>query len=79
MHCRPKLKQLVQSQGTAHPSGLLHWGSLKDFIDGSLGSRTALMHQPYADNPNSSGVRLNDPEQLSKMVKDANFAGLQVS
>lgn len=76
--CRSKLKQLVHIQGTSHPLGRLHWGSLKDFIDGSLGSRTALMHQPYADNPDSTGVRLNDPEQLSRLVKEADTAGLQV-
>ena len=36
------------------------------------------MHQPYYDKPESSGVRLNDPEQLKQMVTDADAAGLQV-
>ena len=37
--------------GRSHPGGRLHWGGLKAFADGSLGSRTALMWQPYADTP----------------------------
>ncbi len=29
---------------------MLHWGGLKAFADGSLGSRTALMWEPYTDH-----------------------------
>lgn len=33
-------------------------------VDGSLGSRTALLHQPYADAPNCSGTRYLDAEAI---------------
>lgn len=35
--------------GRSHPGGRLFWGGLKAFADGSLGSRTALMWEPYSD------------------------------
>lgn len=78
MAYRRKLHQLVQQRGRAHPGGRLHWGGLKDFADGSLGSRTALMHQPYADDPMSNGVRLTPRETLQEMVTAADLTGLQV-
>src|ERR1035438_1166813 len=34
----------------------LHIGGLKGFADGSLGSTTALLFEPYLDAPNTSGL-----------------------
>lgn len=45
------MAERVRHVGTAHPGGMLQWGGVKDFADGSLGAHTALMHEPY------SGVR----------------------
>ena len=78
MSCRHKLSELVQQKGTSHAEGRLHWGGVKDFVDGSLGSRTALMHQPYADDSTTSGVRLTDQKVLKQLMTDAHQAGLQV-
>ena len=78
MSCRRKLHDLIQLKGTRHPKGRLHWGGVKDFVDGSLGSRTALMHEPYADDPSTSGVRLTDQKVLQQLVTEAHAAGLQV-
>lgn len=39
----------IAKHGTRHSSGKLLWGGVKEFADGSLGSRTALMHAPYSD------------------------------
>ena len=47
-------------------------------MDGSLGSRTALMHQPYADKPDSTGVRLHDAAELRQMASHAHDVGLNV-
>jgi predicted amidohydrolase YtcJ len=51
---------------------------VKEFADGSLGSRTALMWQPYADDPATSGLRQVDLEVFAERVKGAAGAGLQV-
>ncbi|PNH07380.1 hypothetical protein TSOC_006160 [Tetrabaena socialis] len=45
----PRLQAWVAARGRAHPGGRLFWGGLKEFLDGSLGSHTALMWRPYAD------------------------------
>ncbi len=59
--------------------GLLKWGGVKGFIDGSLGARTAWMHEPYSDDPDSTGLPLNDPDTLAAWMKDADDAGLELS
>lgn len=82
MHTRLYRRQLhtrVQQWGRSHPGGRLYWGGLKDFADGSLGSQTALMHQPYASDPSSSGIRLTPQETLQELVAAADMAGLQVT
>jgi predicted amidohydrolase YtcJ len=47
--------------------------------DGSLGSRTALFHEPYADQPGSSGTRTIEAHRLRQLVTAADAAGLQVA
>lgn len=47
--------------------------------DGSLGSRTALFHEPYADEPGSSGTRTIELDRLRQLVVEADAAGLQVA
>ena len=76
--CRPKLQGLVKAKGRAHPGGRLFWGGLKDFADGSLGSRTALMQEPYADDSDTKGIRLSPSADLQEIVKQADATGLQV-
>jgi predicted amidohydrolase YtcJ len=63
-------------------SAYLHIGGLKGFADGSLGSTTALLFQPYLDAPNTSGIasaELVHPEQMQKNIEDADAAGLQIA
>jgi predicted amidohydrolase YtcJ len=47
-----RLAERVKHVGTRHSRGKLMWGGVKEFYDGSLGSRTALMHEPYRDQNN---------------------------
>jgi predicted amidohydrolase YtcJ len=59
-----------------------HWvsiGSLKDFIDGSLGSSTAKMFAPYEHERNSSGIFLQPLSRLRDNVVAADKAGLGVA
>ncbi len=60
----------------------LHIGGLKGFADGSLGSTTALVFDPYLDAPNTSGLANDEMIPESKMyqhILDADHAGLQVA
>jgi predicted amidohydrolase YtcJ len=60
----------------------LHIGGLKGFADGSLGSTTALLFEPYLDAPNTSGLANSQMIPESKMqnhILDADRAGLQIA
>jgi predicted amidohydrolase YtcJ len=56
----------------------LRRGFLKAYADGTLGSRTALMLEPYADDPGTRGIRRIPAEELDALVLAADRAGLQV-
>jgi predicted amidohydrolase YtcJ len=66
----------------AFGSSRLRIGNLKSFADGSLGSATAWMDAPFADQPGNSGLAaadLVDPEQMFAKINGADQAGLQIS
>ena len=43
--------------------------SIKQVIDGALGSHGAWLLQPYADMPSSSGLATNPPEQIERVAR----------
>jgi len=53
-------------------------GGLKGFVDGSLGSHTAAMLEPFSDAPNDTGLLVNTPEDLYAWTSGADKSGLQV-
>lgn len=53
-------------------------GLLKGFIDGTLGSGTALMFEPFADDPLTSGLPQMSYEVLERRVLAADQMGFQV-
>jgi predicted amidohydrolase YtcJ len=53
--------------------------SVKLYADGALGSRGALMIEPYADDPDNNGLLLNDKEYLESICRDAFNHGYQVN
>jgi predicted amidohydrolase YtcJ len=60
----------------------LQIGGLKGFADGSLGSTTAWLFQPYSDAPNTSGIpsdELSKPDEMYANIRDADKAGLQIA
>jgi predicted amidohydrolase YtcJ len=57
---------------------MLHTGMLKGFMDGSLGSRTAALLAPYADDPQNSGLPQYEQARLNEMMKERAQAGFQV-
>ncbi|MEX2154584.1 MAG: amidohydrolase [Gemmatimonadaceae bacterium] len=56
----------------------LRIGALKGFVDGSLGSHTALMLAPFSDTPNDRGLFVTPPDSLYAWAKGADAAGLHV-
>ncbi len=54
-------------------------GSLKGFIDGSLGSHTAAFMKPYSDDPSNHGIFLDEKDAIYQNILDADKAGLQVA
>jgi len=52
---------------------------VKGFVDGSLGSTTALMFNPYRDAPNTRGLFVTPEDSLRVWIGAADSAGVQVA
>jgi hypothetical protein len=57
---------------------MLHTTMLKGYMDGSLGSRTAALLAPYANEPGNSGLPQYEQSVLSKMAVERADAGFQM-
>lgn len=53
-------------------------GYLKAFIDGTIGSGTALMFDPFTDNPATSGLAMMPYNEFENMVITADKYGFQI-
>ena len=53
--------------------------SLKGYADGSIGSSTALLFQPYVSDPSTVGLAAEDWRQIPDWAVQADAAGLQLS
>lgn len=56
----------------------IRFGYLKEFIDGTIGSGTALMFEPFMDNPESSGLAMMSYEEFEQKVITADKMGFQI-
>jgi predicted amidohydrolase YtcJ len=56
----------------------LRAAGIKGFVDGSLGSTTALFYQPYNDSPKTAGLLVTPEDSLRAWIGGADSAGLQV-
>ena len=56
----------------------LRFGYLKDFMDGTLGSATAMMFEPFDDEPSKSGLPQMSYEEMEKRVLAADRLGFQI-
>lgn len=72
--------ETLQAHRSSHPQSdnMLHTGMLKGFMDGSLGSHTAAMLEPYADDPKNSGLPQYEQAKLNDMAKERIEAGFQM-
>ena len=57
----------------------LRAAGVKGFVDGSLGSKTALFDQPYNDAPETRGLMVTPEDSLRAWIGGADSAGLQVA
>lgn len=70
------LRDEVESHGRG--DDWLRIGGLKGFMDGSLGSHTAAMLEPFSDAPDDRGMLINEPDDMRRWIAGADAAGLQV-
>jgi len=56
----------------------LRFGYLKDFMDGTLGSATAMMFEPFDDEPDKTGLPQMSYEELEARVLAADSRGFQI-
>ncbi len=68
-------KQRIESYGSA----MLSVRSIKIFFDGALGSRGAAFFEPYADDPENSGLLRVTPEYITKISQAALRADMGVN
>ena len=57
----------------------LRTGILKGYSDGTLGSRTAWMLEPFSDDPTTSGIPTTPAERMDSLIHAAHDAGLQLA
>jgi predicted amidohydrolase YtcJ len=56
----------------------VRFGYLKGFIDGTIGSGTALMFEPFDDDKSTSGLSMMSYEELEKTIIAADKMGFQI-
>ncbi|XP_021297225.1 uncharacterized protein LOC110426338 isoform X1 [Herrania umbratica] len=73
-----RLYDVIHKAGHAL-SNWIYLGGVKAFVDGSLGSNSALFHEPYFDDPHNSGLQVMESESLFNMTMASDKSGLQVA
>lgn len=63
----------------AHETDTITNRSVKLYMDGALGSRGALLIEPYSDRPTTSGLSLMEPEKLSALMARAEDEDVQLA
>ena len=72
-----QLEKMRKEGGTTDP--WLRTGALKAVSDGSGGSLSAAMLEPFSNAPDNRGILRYDPEHLKKMVIERDAAGFQIN
>lgn len=72
-----RLEERRRDGGTTDP--WLKTGALKGFMDGALGTGTAALLAPYADDPKWTGILEVHPGDLNQMSIERDKAGFQIA
>ncbi|MEL7285118.1 MAG: amidohydrolase, partial [Pseudomonadota bacterium] len=65
--------------GRAHETDTITNRSVKLYMDGALGSRGALLIEPYSDRPTTSGLSLMEPQLLTETMAMADEKNVQLA
>ncbi|MFN4025513.1 MAG: amidohydrolase [Hyphomonas sp.] len=63
----------------SHETPLVTNRAVKLYMDGALGSRGALLIEPYADRPDTAGLALMEPGELEAVMAEAHSADVQLA
>ncbi|MCX7984058.1 MAG: amidohydrolase [Bacteroidetes bacterium] len=77
---RSELWDQLKTQGPiiGYGNNRLTIRAVKYFIDGSLGSRSAALREPYADDPTNRGITTMSSNELRRYIDEAVAYGFQV-
>jgi len=71
-----KLADIIRREGRG--DDWVRWGIVKAMADGALGSRTAYMDKPFANDATNSGLLIQPVAEMHDWCEGADRAGLQV-
>ncbi len=63
----------------AHETDTITNRSIKLYMDGALGSRGALLIEPYSDRPETRGLSLLDADELGRLMRRAERGDVQLA
>jgi predicted amidohydrolase YtcJ len=66
----------TRDAASTNARGAVRLAGTKSFVDGSLGSHTAAMYEPYADAPSDTGILRLDVQELCARLREAAHLGL---
>ena len=71
-----KLAEIIRREGRGDE--WVRWGIVKAMADGALGSRTAYMDKPFANDPANRGLLIQPVAEMQGWCEGADRAGLQL-
>ena len=66
--------QLMKDE-TVYDEPWIEPGAMKFFVDGALGGKTALLSEPYSDDPGNFGMAVHEDEKIDELVQLARKHG----
>lgn len=81
VYLNPEKSEILKELGIKRGFGdeRLKINGIKILCDGSFGSRTAWLSEPYSDEPSTQGHPNIEEERLKEIVKEAHNSGLQLA
>jgi predicted amidohydrolase YtcJ len=70
------LDKIAAASTQAHAADRVKLTGVKCLLDGSLGSRTAWLFEPFTDDPSNRGIPVLATEELRRRIETTNSAGI---